>query len=82
MEVNLIFLKGDCNSCWAFGTIVAMEGGYAIRHGKLLNLSEQQIVNCAGKAKDKDCSGVRFLTQGFDYVKKIGNFIKHIFILL
>ncbi|XP_015696455.1 thiol protease SEN102-like [Oryza brachyantha] len=44
----------NCGSCWAFGAVGAVESINAIRTGKLLNLSEQQVLDCSGGG---NCSG-------------------------
>ena len=46
--VNDIQDQGQCGSCWAFSAVAAIEGHHAIKSGKLLKLSEQQLVDCAG----------------------------------
>lgn len=50
--------QGNCGSCWTFSTVGVMESHYLLKYGgKARNLSEQQLVDCAGGFDTYGCSG-------------------------
>lgn len=58
--------QGSCGSCWTFSATGALEGAHAIKSGKLLSFSEQQIVDC--QKQDWGCDGGDEV-DGFKYAK-------------
>jgi hypothetical protein len=41
--------QGGCGSCWTFGTVASIEATVALQGRGLINLSEQELLNCCGK---------------------------------
>ncbi|KMT00384.1 hypothetical protein BVRB_9g216890 [Beta vulgaris subsp. vulgaris] len=75
--------QGGCGSCWAFSTTGAMEGAHFLATGKLVSLSEQQLVDCdrecdpEGEPDDCDdgCYG-GLMNNAFEYLLKYGGLMR------
>nr|XP_060611417.1 pro-cathepsin H [Anolis sagrei ordinatus] len=59
--------QGPCGSCWTFSTTGCLESAIAIASGKLLELAEQQLVDCAQAFNNHGCSG-GLPSQAFEYI--------------
>jgi C1A family cysteine protease len=59
--------QGDCGACYAFSALGVLESQYAKKKKQLIDLSEQQIINC--DFYDMGCSGGDMYTA-FEYLKQ------------
>lgn len=62
--------QGSCGSCWAFSAVAILES-FALMHGQVIYLSEQQLVDCSNKYGNAGCNG-GFNYKGLAYVKDNG----------
>jgi len=58
----------QCGSCWSFSSIASIESAHALATGRLVSLSEQNLIDCTvGLGGNEGCDG-GFVNVAFKYV--------------
>lgn len=69
--VTEVINQGACGACWAFCSVAALEGQHKRRTGKLVKLSEQQLIDCSTITGNKKCAGGQ-MCRAYEYAVGAG----------
>ena len=61
--------QARCASCWAFSALGSLEGQYYKQTGRLISLSEQNLIDCSSDFGNSGCDS-GFIEKAFRYIKK------------
>lgn len=68
-KVTSVKDQGMCGACWAFAGLGALESQYAIKYDRLIDLAEQQLVDC--DFVDMGCDG-GLIHTAYEQIMHIG----------
>ncbi|MCD7446169.1 hypothetical protein HAX54_045226 [Datura stramonium] len=63
--VTKVKYQDQCGCCWAFSAVGALEGAYKIATDQLVELSEQELLDCT--TSNNGCGG-GYMTNAFEFI--------------